>query len=128
MKMDKFTVKAQEALQDAQAIARRRDHQEIQPEHLLAALLGQQDGLVSPIFQRIGADPKLVGLRLEEELKKLPQVHGGEGGHLGQRALKALDAAQDEAQKLKDEYVSTEHLLLGIVADKSGHGAGEALK
>jgi ATP-dependent Clp protease ATP-binding subunit ClpB len=126
--MDKLTVKAQEALQEAQSIARRRDHQEIQPEHVLAALLAQQDGLVLPILQRIGADPKLVSLRLDEELNKLPQVHGGEGGHLSQRTLKALDAAQDEANKLKDEYLSTEHLLLGIASDKSGRGAGEALK
>jgi ATP-dependent Clp protease ATP-binding subunit ClpB len=126
--MDKLTVKAQEAVQDAQSIARRRDHQEIQPEHLLSALLGQQDGLVLPILQRIGADPKLVTLRLEEELRKAPAVHGGEGGNLSQRTLKVLDAAQDEAQKLKDEYVSTEHLLLGLSADKATHGAGEVLR
>jgi len=126
--MDKFTVKAQEALQEAQALARRRDHQEVQPEHVLLALLGQQDGLVVPLLQRIGADPKLVGLRIEDELRKAPSVHGGEGGHLGQRTLKVLDAAQDEAQKLKDEYVSTEHLLLGLAAEKRDPGAGAALR
>ncbi len=118
MKLDKFTVKAQEALQEAQAVARKRDHQEILPEHLLSALLSQQDGLVSPILQRIGADPALVGQRLEDELRKVSQVHGGEGGHLGQRALKVFDAAEAEAGKLKDEFVSTEHLLLGLLTDK----------
>ena len=118
MKLDKFTVKAQEAVQESQAIARKRDHQEILPEHLLAALLAQQDGLVAPILQRIGADPALVGQRLEDELRKVSQVHGGEGGHLGQRALKVFDAAEAEAGKLKDEYVSTEHLLLGLLTDK----------
>ena len=118
MKLDKFTVKAQEALQESQAVARKRDHQEILPEHLLAALLAQQDGLVAPILQRIGADPALVGQRLEDELRKVSQVHGGEGGHLGQRALKVFDAAEVEAGKLKDEYVSTEHLLLGLLTDK----------
>ena len=118
MKLDKFTVKAQEALQESQAIARKRDHQEILPEHLLAALLAQQDGLVAPILQRIGADPTLVGQRLEDELRKVSQVHGGEGGHLGQRVLKVFDAAEAEAGKLKDEYVSTEHILLGLLTDK----------
>ncbi|HKC59110.1 MAG TPA: Clp protease N-terminal domain-containing protein, partial [Myxococcales bacterium] len=127
MKLDKFTVKAQEALQDAQSIARRRDHQEILPEHVLAALLAQQDGLVAPLLQRIGADPKLVQARLEDELRKVAQVHGGEGGHLAQRSLKILDAAEDEAQKLKDEYVSTEHVLLALASEKRG-AAGEALR
>ncbi len=127
MKLDKFTVKAQEALQEAQSIARRRDHQEILPEHVLAALLAQQDGLVAPLLQRIGADPKLVQARLEDELRKVAQVHGGEGGHLAQRSLKILDAAEDEAQKLKDEYVSTEHVLLALASEKRG-AAGEALR
>src|SRR5437588_3809071 len=127
MKLDKFTVKAQEALQDAQSIARRRDHQEILPEHVLAALLAQQDGLVTPLLQRIGADTHLVQARLEEELRKVAQVHGGEGGHLAQRTLKVLDAAQDEATSLKDEYVSTEHILLALASEKRG-AAGEALR
>src|SRR2546421_2431988 len=127
MKLDKFTVKAQEALQESQAVARKRDHQEILPEHVLAALLAQQDGLVAPLLQRIGADPKLVQARLDEELRKVAQVHGGEGGHLAQRTLKVLDAAEDEAEKLKDEYVSTEHVLLALAAEKRG-AAGEALR
>src|SRR5438067_2256196 len=105
MNMDKFTVKAQEALQQAQAVARRRDHQEILPEHILAGLLAEQDGLVVPLLQRIGADPKLVSARLDDELKKVPQVHGGEGGHLAQRSLKIFDAAEDEAKKLKDKRI-----------------------
>src|SRR5207237_8178657 len=124
MKLDKFTVKAQEALQDAQSVARRRDHQEILPEHVLAALLAQQDGLVGPLLQRIGADPHLVQVRLEDELRKVAQVHGGEGGHLAQRTLKVLDAAEDEAQKLKDEYVSTEHILLALAWERRGEAVG----
>src|SRR5712691_10529473 len=127
MKLDKFTVKAQEALQESQVIARKRDHQEILPEHLLAALLAQQDGLVPPLLQRVGADVRLVQQRLEDELRKIAQVHGGEGGHLAQRSLKILDAAEDEAQKLKDEYVSTEHILLALASEKRG-AAGEALR
>src|SRR5206468_1088616 len=127
MKLDKFTVKAQEALQEAQAIARKRDHQEILPEHLLAALLQQQDGLVPPLLQRVGVEPRLLQQRLDDELRKVAQVHGGEGGHLSQRALKVLDAAEEEAGKMKDEYVSTEHILLALVAEKRG-AAAEALK
>jgi ATP-dependent Clp protease ATP-binding subunit ClpA len=127
MKIDKFTVKAQEALQEAQAVARRRDQQEILPEHILASLLAEKDGFVVPLLQRIGADPKLVQGRLDDELKKVPQVHGGEGGHLAQRTLKVLDAAEDEAKKLKDEYVSTEHNLLALAGEKRG-AAAEVLK
>jgi ATP-dependent Clp protease ATP-binding subunit ClpB len=127
MKLDKFTVKAQEALQEAQSVARKRDQQEILPEHLLSALLAQKDGLVAPLLQRVGAELPLVQERLEEALRKVPQVHGGEGGTLAQRTLKVLDAAEDEAQKLKDEYVSTEHLLLALATEKRG-GAAEVLK
>src|SRR6195256_2413692 len=127
MKIDKFTVKAQEALQESQAVARKRDHQEILPEHLLAALLQQQDGLVAPLLQRVGAEPKLVQQRLDEEVEKVSQVHGGEGGHLSQRTLKVLDAAEAEAGKMKDEYVSTEHILLALASEKRGPAA-EALK
>ena len=71
MKLDKFTVKAQEALQESQAVARKRDHQEILPEHVLAALLAQQDGLVPPLLQRVGAEPKLVQQRLEDEVASI---------------------------------------------------------
>src|ERR1700730_18205127 len=123
MKIDKFTVKAQEALQESQAVARKRDHQEILPDHLLAALLQQQDGLVAPLLQRVGAEPKLVEQRLDEELQKVSQVHGGEGGHLSQRTLKVLDAAEAEAGKMKDEYVSTEHILLALASEKRGPAA-----
>jgi len=127
MKIDKFTVKAQEALQESQAVARKRDHQEILPEHVLLALLQQQDGLVAPLLQRVGAEPRLVQQRLEDELRKVAQVHGGEGGHLSQRTLKVLDAAEAEAGKMKDEYVSTEHILLALAAEKRG-AAAEILK
>src|SRR5450432_30401 len=127
MKLDKFTVKAQEALQEAQSIARKRDQQEILPEHLLAALLAQKDGLVPPLLQRVGAELALVQQRLDEALNKVPQVHGGEGGNLAQRTLKVLDAAEEEANKLKDEYVSTEHLLLALSTEKRG-AAAEVLK
>jgi ATP-dependent Clp protease ATP-binding subunit ClpB len=126
MRVDKFTVKAQEAIQDAQSVARRAGHPVVEPEHLFKALLGQEDGISLPILRKIGADPKLVESRLDEALAKFPRVSSGEGGSLGQRLLKTFDKAEDEARTLKDEYVSSEHLLLALAQDKSM--TGEVLK
>ena len=125
MKLDKLTVKAQEALQEAQEFARRQEHQALEVEHLARALLDQTDGIVVPLLQKIGASPSLISGRIDEELRKLPQVAGGEP-YSSQRLLKVLDRAQDEARALKDEYVSTEHLLLGLLGE--GRGAGEAFR
>ncbi len=126
MKLDRLTVKAQEALQAAQELARRRDHQEVQPEHVLGALLADREGSTTPLLGRVGADVGILSARLDEALGKLPRVHGGEGGNLSQRALKLLDKAEDDAKSLKDEYVTTEHLLIALAADKLG--AGDALR
>jgi ATP-dependent Clp protease ATP-binding subunit ClpB len=125
MKLDKFTLKAQEAVSEAQSLARRQEHQAVEPEHLGKALLDQQDGIVVPLLQRIGADRNLLEHRLDEALNKLPRIQGGEN-HFSQRSLKVLDKAEDEAKKLKDDYVSTEHLLLGLLADPKE--AGQAFK
>ncbi|HYX92538.1 MAG TPA: ATP-dependent chaperone ClpB [Myxococcaceae bacterium] len=126
MRVDKFTVKAQEAIQSGQSVARRASHPVYEPEHLFKALLDQDDGLTVPILRRIGADPKLVSGRLDEALGKLPRVSSGEGANLSQRLLKVFDKAEDEARALKDEYVSTEHLLLALAQDKGA--VGEVLK
>jgi ATP-dependent Clp protease ATP-binding subunit ClpB len=125
MRPDRFTTKAQEALHDAQTEARRRDHQAVDVEHLALALLSQQDGIARPLLDKIGADPRLVASRIEDELRTLPRVQGGEQ-HLAQRLAKLLDRADDEAKRLKDEYVSVEHLLVAAAQDKGG--AGEALR
>jgi ATP-dependent Clp protease ATP-binding subunit ClpB len=125
MRPEKLTVKAQEALQGAQGEARRRDHQAVDVEHLLLALLGQAEGLTGPILEKIGAQPKLITSRLEDELRPVPRVHGSEP-YLANRLAKLMDKAEDEAKKLKDAYVSTEHLLLAAAQDKAG--AGEALR
>jgi ATP-dependent Clp protease ATP-binding subunit ClpB len=125
MRPDRLTVKAQEALQDASAVARKRDHQAVDVSHLLLALLGQKDGLAVPILQKIGADPNLVAGRLEEALRRVPQVSGAEP-YLAQGLMKLLDRGEEEAKKLKDEYVSTEHLLMAGATDKGD--AGEALR
>ncbi|AKU91946.1 ATP-dependent chaperone ClpB [Vulgatibacter incomptus] len=124
MKLEKYTLKAQEALQSAQGIARRRDHQQVDVEHLLLALLDQTEGIVPPVLRKIGANLELLRSRLEEALSKIPKVHGGEA-YLAQRLAKALDRAEDLAAKLGDDYVSTEHMLASIAEEKAG--AGDAL-
>ncbi len=125
MRPERLTVKAQEALQAAQAEARRRDHQAIEVEHLALALLSQGEGIARPILDKIGAEPSLVASRVEDELRAVPKVHGAEP-YLANRLAKLLDRAEDEAKRLKDEYVSSEHLLLAAAQEKTG--AGEALR
>jgi ATP-dependent Clp protease ATP-binding subunit ClpB len=125
MKLETYTTKAQDAVRAAQEFARRRNHQQIDVEHLLLALLDQEEGMVVPVLQKLGADPNLVRTRTEDALRKIPQVQGGEG-YLAQRLAKCLDRAEDLAKDRGDEFVSTEHLL-AAVADERG-GAGEILK
>jgi ATP-dependent Clp protease ATP-binding subunit ClpB len=126
MRIEQFTVKAQEGIQAGQALARRAGNPQYEPEHLALALLTQEQGVVPAIVQRIGSEPQLLRDRLEEALAKLPKVSGGEGANLSQRLLKVFDKAEDEAKALKDEYVSSEHLLLALTGDKGA--VGEVLK
>jgi ATP-dependent Clp protease ATP-binding subunit ClpB len=127
MRLDKFTVKAQEAVQAAQAIAERLGHQGLEPEHLLAALLQQKEGVVTPLLGKLGARPEAIAQQLEEDLSRLPKVSGGGGPYLGDRLRKALERAQGEAERLRDDYVSTEHLLIALAQERDG-GAARALK
>ena len=121
MQMERLTIKAQEALQGAQTIAQRFSHQQIDGEHLMLSLLDQSDGLIQPLFQRLGAVPAAVSKDLEAELERRAKVTGATTADtfLSTELKKALDAAQSEAGKLKDDYVSTEHLLLGLI-DQGG--------
>ncbi|HEV8471873.1 MAG TPA: Clp protease N-terminal domain-containing protein, partial [Methylomirabilota bacterium] len=126
MRLDKFTVKAQEALQAAQSVAEQLGHQAIEPEHLLQALLQQREGVVAPILAKLGARPEAIERDLQTALAKAPKVRGGGSGYLGERLRAALERAQSEAERLKDEYVSTEHLLVALAQERDG-GAGRAL-
>ncbi len=126
MKFDKFTVKAQEAVQAAQSLADQGNHQAIVPEHLLLALLQQQEGVVGPLLAKLGARPEVIAREIQSELDKLPRVQGGGRQYASERLEAALNRAWEEAQRLKDEYCSTEHLLIGIAQDKSG-AAGRIL-
>ncbi|MGH8056093.1 MAG: Clp protease N-terminal domain-containing protein, partial [Candidatus Entotheonellia bacterium] len=128
MRMDKFTLKSQEALQAAQGVAQSHEHQQIEPEHLLAALLDQTEGVVTPILQKLGARPALIRTRVQEALGKLPKVYGGGGeGYLSPRLNRVLQEAFKAAEQLKDEYVSTEHLLMALAAEERG-AASEILR
>jgi ATP-dependent Clp protease ATP-binding subunit ClpB len=114
MQMEKLTLKSQEALQTAQNLAREHSHQEIDGEHLMLALIGQQESLIPDLLGRIGVPVARLRPDLEAELGRRHKVEGGDP-YVGGDLKKALDAAQTEATKLKDEYVSTEHLLLGLL-------------
>jgi ATP-dependent Clp protease ATP-binding subunit ClpB len=122
MQIEKFTLKAQEALQEAKAIAERRSHQQIDVEHLLLALLLQKEGIVLPILQKLGANSDLIISQLEEELNRIPKVMGGGAGqvYLSSRLNEIFNMAWKEAERLMDEYLSTEHLLIAIADEKRG--------
>jgi len=127
MRLDKLTTKSQESLQQAQALAEKRNHQAIDVEHLLFALIGQKDGVVLALLQKLGAPLSALTERLQKALERLPQVTGGAGqSYITPRLKKLIEAAEAEAESLKDEYVSTEHLLLAMIQDKGE--AGKILK
>jgi len=116
---EKMTIKTQEALGSAQQTAVSRQNGSIEPEHLLLALLDQEGGLVGSILQKIGANLHYVRSKVDEELKRLPQATGsGVQVYLSTALHHALDTAQREAEAMGDEFVSTEHLLLGLIEEK----------
>ncbi|TWU42815.1 ATP-dependent chaperone ClpB [Novipirellula artificiosorum] len=118
-RFDKLTTKAQSLVADAQANAASAGHPEITPLQLLASMLAESDGITRPLLDKMNADSaKLKGL-VDSELKKLPSVSGGRQPQLAASLQKTFDAAADAAAKLKDEYVSTEHLLLGLTQAES---------
>ncbi|OPY66093.1 MAG: Chaperone protein ClpB 1 [Syntrophorhabdaceae bacterium PtaU1.Bin034] len=121
MRWDKFTVKAQEAISEAQKKAEQSGHQMIENEHLLYALLKEKDGTVESILEKLGASPAKVLNDLEGELSKLPRVEGaGQQVYIGPTLKRTMDIAFTEAERLKDEYVSTEHLLIGMTEVHEG--------
>src|SRR5215204_2480850 len=127
MRLDKLTTKSQEALQHAQGLAEKRNHQAIDVEHLLFALMGQKEGVVLSLLQKLSVPLNTLTDRLQKALDRLPQVTGGATQtYITPRLKKIIENAEGEAEALKDEYVSTEHLLLAMVQD-SGE-AGKILK
>jgi ATP-dependent Clp protease ATP-binding subunit ClpB len=123
MRIDKLTTKSQEALQQAQLLAEKRNHQAIDVEHLLFALLGQKEGVVLSLLQKLGVAAGTLVDRLQKTLDRLPQVTGGAGQtFITPRLKKTIEGAEAEAEALKDEYVSTEHLLLSMVQESGESG------
>jgi len=118
-RFDKLTIKAQEALQRAQELASDAGNPQIEPAHLLAALLDESEGIVRPVLEKIGANLGQLGSIVEAELKHLPKSSGGSPPGIGNQLSKVLDAAQSEADGMKDEFVSTEHLLLALAGTPS---------
>ncbi len=120
MNWDKLTIKAQEAVAEAQKKAEGSGHQMVDGEHLLFALAVQKEGIVRPILDKLGAGVDAIINDLEKELKKIPKVHGGSQIYLSPRMKQILDIAFSEAERLKDEYVSTEHLLIALTEVPEG--------
>jgi ATP-dependent Clp protease ATP-binding subunit ClpB len=127
MRYDKLTIKSQEAVSEAQSLASGRGHSEISPAHLLRALLAQPEGSTIPVLQKLGISLEQLSGAIEKVLAAIPKVTGGAQSQLGRAVSRVLEAAFKEAEQLKDEYVSTEHLLLAIASDKSDP-AGRALR
>jgi len=133
IRFDKLTVKAQEAVQRAQQLAEDRNHQQLLAMHLLRALLDEQQGVVRPLFQKIGASPDQISQATDTELNRLPKVSGaGVQVGLGSEVMQVFDSAQKQADLMKDQFLSTEHLLIGLIkVDTEAkkllnlHGVGE---
>jgi ATP-dependent Clp protease ATP-binding subunit ClpB len=119
VRLDKLTYKAQEALSGAQELARRLNNPQIEPVHLLRTLLAQEEGLIRPLLKKMEVDPQKLIQGTEDLLTRLPRVSGEAQVYLSPGLNKALDEAFKQADRMKDEYVSTEHLFLALAADKS---------
>ncbi|VTR97930.1 ATP-dependent chaperone ClpB [Tuwongella immobilis] len=125
MDMNQFTEKAQEALQTAQRLALRNNHQQLDNEHLLLALLEQERGLAPAILSKAGVSLDSLSMKIRREIERLPSVTGSGANampSLTPRLLRLIDTAQSEAKRLKDDYVSVEHFLLALTDDKGAAG------
>ena len=122
MRFDKFTLKAQEVIQTAQQLAEKFGHQQIEPEHLIMATLEQKEGVIPPLLGKIGVNQNQLVSSFESALQRLPKVSGAGYGqaYLSQRAKNVLDRAFSEAEQVKDEFVSLEHILLAVTDEKEG--------
>jgi ATP-dependent Clp protease ATP-binding subunit ClpB len=122
MRFDKFTLKSQEMIQSAQHLAERFGQQQIEPEHLARALLEQREGVIPPLLGKIGANQNQLIKELEAIIERMPSVSGAGTGqvYLSTRAKAVLDRAFAEAEQMKDEYVSLEHILLAVLEEKDG--------
>src|SRR6186713_1088520 len=127
IRFDKFTLKSQEALQAAQTHAQEKSNPQLVPEHLLWALIQQKDGVVLPVLQKLGANIQVLATELSAAVAKLPQVQGQSDIHISPSLNRILEDSFKEADQFKDEYVSTEHLLIALTSAK-GETVSKALQ
>ncbi len=125
MRFDRFTERAQDAFARAHEILQRYRHSQLDAEHLLLALLEQTGGAVQSILERLAVDDEMLRQRVDEILQASPKTYYPYGGGQAQvyvtpRVKRIVDVANEEATRLKDDYVSTEHLLLALSADREG--------
>uniref|UniRef100_A0A7C4RSU3 Chaperone protein ClpB n=1 Tax=Desulfatirhabdium butyrativorans TaxID=340467 RepID=A0A7C4RSU3_9BACT len=123
MRFDKFTIKSQELLQEAQGLASAQHNQQIEPEHLLAAMMAEKDGIATAVLRKLGVSPQAVSQEVLLAINRLPKVSGTMDTYISPRTKTVLEKAFSEAAQMKDEYVSVEHLLLALVEEKTGDAA-----
>jgi ATP-dependent Clp protease ATP-binding subunit ClpB len=126
MRLDKFTLRGQEAIQSAIELAEKNQHQQVEPEHLLVAMLEQPEGIVRPILGKLGANVAVILNDTQAAVARFPRVQGGQQ-YFSNRMTQIFTASQTQADKMQDEFISTEHLLLAIADEKDGD-AGKILR
>ena len=127
--LNRYTEKAAQAFMAAQKDAQEHNHSQLEPLHLLAALLAQREGVVPQVIEKVGASPAQVQAAVQEELNRLPQAYGAtQQVYLSKATDQVVQRAEDAAGRMRDEYISTEHLLLGLVDDRVKGPAGELLR
>ncbi len=123
MRFDKFTIKSQELIQNAHALASEHNNQQIEPEHLMSVMLSGADGVAGSMLRKLGVSPNAVAQELALAINRLPKVSGAADVYMSRRTKGVLDAAFAEASKMKDQYVSIEHILLAVLDEKSSEAA-----
>jgi ATP-dependent Clp protease ATP-binding subunit ClpB len=126
MRLDKFTLRGQEAIQAGIELAERNQNQQVEPEHVLLAMLEQPEGIIRPLLGKVGANLPVVSNDIQAAIGRFPRVQGGQQ-YFSPRLSQVFTAAQKEAERMQDEYISTEHLLLAIVDERGGE-AGRILR
>src|SRR2546430_17592443 len=119
MRLERFTLRGQEAIQSAIELAERNQNQQVEPEHLLAAMLEQPEGIVRPILGKLAVNLPVLTNDVQAALARFPRVEGGQQ-YFSPRLSQVFTAAQKQADKMQDEFNSTEHLLLAVVEEKAG--------
>ena len=124
MRFDKFTIKSQNLIQEAQSLAREHGNQQIEPEHILAAMIAEKGGVAASVLGKLGASLEVIQHNVGAAIDRLPKVSGVGDVYLSNRAKQVLEGAFAEASKMKDDYVSIEHILLAVVEEGRGDAAG----